>query len=652
MEIIGNANEPAKIIPHLGKMFAAITTIDISDISEAGQDSKNVLATAMISKEGEKVLLESSVNMLNNVKDWLGDLQNEMKKTLAHLLQRSLNEFPMDNGDLMNWTNSFPAQIVILASQISWCQDCENSFGNQSEKDDISSVVTRVDSRLRSMSENILSDMSPDLRQKCEQLLTEMVHQRDVTRVLQGTDKSQKISNRNEFGWLYHLRFYWSPKEADLMQRLSIKMSNASFFYGFEYLGIGERLVQTPLTDRCYLTLTQALHFRMGGNPFGPAGTGKTESVKMLGSQLGRFVLVFNCDASFDYAAMGRIFSGLCQVGAWGCFDEFNRLEERILSAVSQQILTIQQGLMMHQEQIELLGHPCKLHKDVGIFVTLNPGYAGRSNLPDNLKQLFRAVAMTIPDRRLIAQVMLFAQGIVSAEDLAGKIVLLFILCEEQLSSQSHYDFGLRALKSVLTGAGDLKRLALRSITSDKSSKENMPEIEKDVLIKSTCDSIVPKLVAEDIPLFRSLLQAVFPDSKIPDISEQILLETIKSVCDEDTLECSDAWVEKVLQLKQVLDMRHGVMMVGPSGSGKTSAWKTLFKSLSRLEGSKGDFYIIDPKSIRKETLYGVLDPNTLEWTDGIFTKVLRKVSDISDARHTARRSWIIFDGDVVRVIF
>lgn len=130
---------------------------------------------------------------------------------------------------------------------------------------------------------------------------------------------------------------------------------------------------------------------------------------------------------------MGRIFVGLCQVGAWGCFDEFNRLEERMLSAVSQQVQCIQEALREHSNPnlektsapitCELLNKQVKVSPDMAIFITMNPGYAGRSNLPDNLKKLFRSLAMTKPDRQLIAQVMLYSQGFRTAEVLANKIV-------------------------------------------------------------------------------------------------------------------------------------------------------------------------------------------------------------------------------------
>lgn len=130
---------------------------------------------------------------------------------------------------------------------------------------------------------------------------------------------------------------------------------------------------------------------------------------------------------------MGRIFVGLCQVGAWGCFDEFNRLEERMLSAVSQQVQTIQEALKNQIEGrkdealcVELVGKQVRVSCDMAIFITMNPGYAGRSNLPDNLKKLFRSLAMTTPDRQLIAEVMLFSQGFRSAEKLACKIVPFF----------------------------------------------------------------------------------------------------------------------------------------------------------------------------------------------------------------------------------
>jgi dynein heavy chain 1 len=95
---------------------------------------------------------------------------------------------------------------------------------------------------------------------------------------------NEKITDKNQFPWLYHMRFYFNSRVQNPLEKLGIKMANSDFFYGFEYLGVGEKLVQTQLTDRCYLTLTQALHWRMGGSPFGPAGTGKTESVKALGA--------------------------------------------------------------------------------------------------------------------------------------------------------------------------------------------------------------------------------------------------------------------------------------------------------------------------------------------------------------------------------
>lgn len=355
-------------------------------------------------------------------------------------------------------------------------------------------------------------------------------------------------------------------------------------------------------------------------------------------------------------------------MGAWGCFDEFNRLEERMLSAVSQQVQTIQEALKSQKENkkegslvIELVGKQVKVSQDMAIFITMNPGYAGRSNLPDNLKKLFRSLAMTSPDRQLIAEVMLFSQGFRTAEKLAQKIVPFFKLCDEQLSNQSHYDFGLRALKSVLVSAGNVKRDRIQKIREDMQARgetfidegsiaENLPEQE--ILIQSVCETMVPKLVAEDIPLLFSLLTDVFPGIAYTRAEMAGLREQIRKVCNEEYLVCGEndeqgsMWMEKVLQLYQISQLNHGLMMVGPSGSGKSTAWRVLLKALERLEGLEGVANVIDPKAISKEALYGVLDPNTREWTDGLFTHILRKIID-NVRGEINKRQWIIFDGDV-----
>jgi dynein heavy chain 1 len=330
------------------------------------------------------------------------------------------------------------------------------------------------------------------------------------------------------------------------------------------------------------------------------------------------------------------------------CFDEFNRLEERILSAVSQQILTIQRGLSDRQSHIDLLGRSIKLDPNMGTFITMNPGYAGRSNLPDNLKSLFRSVAMVVPDRKLIAQVMLYSQGIVTAEHLAPKIVDLFLLCDSRMSKQRHYDFGLRALKTLLVSAGALKRKALEG--KGNLEGDALAEAEKKALIVGTCNNVLPKLVAEpgaeDIKAFIEVLEEVFPGSEVTKMDDDQLKKEILIICERIGLVAADSFIQKLLQLRQVIEMRHGVMVVGPSGSGKSASLRVLLEAMEKTDGTKGDLYVIDPKSIDKENLYGTLDGTTLEWTDGVFTSLLRKITDNLKGE-SERRHWIVFDGDV-----
>lgn len=144
----------------------------------------------------------------------------------------------------------------------------------------------------------------------------------------------------------------------------------------------------------------------------------------------------------------------------------------------------------------------------------MNPGYAGRTELPDNLKSLFRPVAMMIPDYAMIAEIMLFAEGFETASVLSKKMVQLYKLSSEQLSQQDHYDFGMRAVKSLLVMAGSLKRAE--------------PTLEEDsILIKAMKFSNIPKFVKADIPLFTALILDLFPTTELPPPTRSKLEEII-----------------------------------------------------------------------------------------------------------------------------
>ncbi|KAA6390913.1 MAG: putative dynein heavy chain, partial [Streblomastix strix] len=282
---------------------------------------------------------------------------------------------------------------------------------------------------------------------------------------------------------------------------------------------------------RCYITLTFSLHLHLGGNPAGPAGTGKTETTKDLAKALARQCVVFNCSDQIDYQMMGRFFSRLVQAGAWACFDEFNRIDIEVLSVIAQQILTILDAVKQQLTHFEFEGNVIKMNPNCGFFITMNPGYAGRTELPDNLKALFRPVAMMIPDYALIAEIMLFSQGFQTAKDLAQKMTQLYKLSSEQLSQQDHYEF-------------------------------------------------------DDVPLFMDIIRDLFPGVNIPPVEHAILQQSLTSVLKIQGMQPAQQFILKCLQVYETMEVRWGLMLVGETGTGKTTCLRALCNALTEIHES------------------------------------------------------------------
>ena len=624
LEILSQTKNVQAVQPHMAKCFDGIRRLDF------GKDPKSIDIFGMVSPEGEYVGLGKNLKARGNVEQWLTSVEQSMQVSLKRLAKKAYQDYP--ESKRTDWIFAQPAQVVLAVSQIYWIRVTEQYLAPASSDPagDLGTWYEKNCSMLTDLTEIVRQDLNKLQRKIAGALITIDVHSRDIIEIL----INKKAHSISDFDWQMQLRQYWEQNTDDVV----LKQVNATFVYGYEYLGAQSRLVVTPMTDRCYMTLTGALHLKLGGAPAGPAGTGKTETTKDLGKALGMQCIVFNCGDNLDYKFMGKFFSGLAQCGAWACFDEFNRIDIEVLSVVAQQLLTIQNALKASVTKFHFEGREIRLIDTFGVFITMNPGYAGRTELPDNLKALFRPMAMMIPDYALVAEVMLFSEGFEDAKTLSRKMTKLYKLASEQLSQQDHYDFGMRALKSVLVMAGSLKRA-------------NPNQNEDITLIRAMKDSNIPKFLSEDEILFNAIVGDLFPGVEVPAQDFGDLKVAIEECTLRANLQKHPDFVLKVIQLFETFNVRFGVMLVGPTGSGKSEIYRMLQAAMTQLreqDNANSAFqvthtYPLNPKCIKMGELYGEYDLMTNEWTDGLGSTLIRHATNST----TDDKKWVVFDGPV-----
>eukprot|EP00048_Salpingoeca_helianthica_P012895 m.192407 g.192407 ORF g.192407 m.192407 type:complete len:3920 (+) comp15437_c5_seq100:290-12049(+) len=610
LEILSETKDPKRVQPHLKKCFEGVASLEFTPTLDI---------THMKSSQNEVILLDTVISTSEakgQVEKWLLQLEGFMMSSIRKIIIEGLESYP--TVPRSQWVQQWPGQVVLAVTQKFWTAHVHEAITAgpaamakylQQCTDDINDVVALVRGKLPKQTRTTLGA-----------LVVLDVHARDVLAKL----CDDGIQKDTDFNWLAQLRYYF--EEGEVITR----MINSTLAYGYEYLGNTGRLVVTPLTDRCYRTLFGALELHLGGAPEGPAGTGKTETVKDLAKAVAKQCVVFNCSDGLDFKALGKFFKGLASSGAWSCFDEFNRIDVSVLSVISSQLKTLQHGLIMGLKNLQFEGSEISLDSRVGVFITMNPGYAGRTELPESVKALFRPVVVIVPDLEQICEIMLFSEGFLLASVLAKKMTVLYKLSREQLSKQHHYDFGMRALKAVLVMAGELKR--------------GSPDLAEDVvLMRALRDMNLPKFVFEDVPLFLGLIRDLFPGLDCPRVRYENFNAAVEQVLADGKYIVLPHQVDKVVQLYETMLTRHTSMVVGGTGGGKSVVLNTLAQAQTRL-GLPTKLHVLNSKAINISELYGVLDPVTRDWTDGLLSKTFRECCRPTDKQE---RRYIVFDSDV-----
>lgn len=698
-----------------------------------GHLAKNV-AVAVMSEQGEILELTTKVALVTGVDSWLAELSKSINESLHFCVVDCVQDIESGQS-IEEWISKYPSQVCRLGLLYIWTKECETGIGDiRIDRKALPNTSRRFWSLISKLP-NLLSKgywkhtdtpMTTCQKLRLESLVSQGMYLRDVLDDL----NRRKLRDVLDFEWKRNIRFYGSdnnrapartlpsvipsfervavrppssePKISTGQQindELCIHMLDSQLAYGNEFYGCDVSLALTPMTERCFLTLTQAVWNFYGGSLVGPSGTGKTETIKGLALLFGRYLVSLSCCPRMSSSAVAKFIVGLAEEGCWGLLDEFHRVNAECLSVMVFEIqavlLSLRGGLATCtlEDGKEVIVQP-----NFSVFLTISTNGGATFELPPEMRAMFRSVAVVMPDTSIILRAYCAGQGFKSPKILADRLKLVGDICKEQLSGKSHHNFSLSSLVGVIQHAGNKRssqgpignKLSTATAESTRPSssqsvniqsgpgkerasqfgqKDKKPttpstissgaRLEHSLVLQSLQECIGPRLSPEELNIFNMVLRDIFyslPKPPTPAYHITKVVQDFESVLLTNTKEKGFVphrpWITKIHQLWTLSKVHRGIIVAGPPGTGKSSCISALVETLSEcsLIKHKNTGSQMHSHKLQRINPLSVSDPAVMfgkvnvsnDFEDGIFTAYFRK----ANKGHSVHKmtTWICLD--------
>ncbi|KAK3577475.1 hypothetical protein CHS0354_032326 [Potamilus streckersoni] len=601
-------------------------------------------AVSVSSADGEILTLQDKVTLYDGVESWLNRLRDSVAKTIREMNISVIKD--CENGiSIDEWASKYPAQVCRIGMLYHWTKECEQGiteirYDRKALQGTLKKYFTTI-SKLptvlgRGVWRTLEDPMLPVHKSRLECMITQSLYLRDILDNM----CQRKLREPSDFEWRRSIRCYFQKTDEEKSEPL-IWILDSSYFYQNEFYGNNTGVALGPATERCFLTMSQALQRYQGSCITGPVGVGKTETVKGLANILGHFIGVFLCSPQSDAIGMGKIVQGSAMDGCWCLFDDAQSLGKMAMSVLINHVESILIALKTKQTCTFLWdGVEVNLKRTVAMHMTVSPSTAPPSFIMSHdVRSLFRNVSLVKPDLSIILKDKCASLGFRTPQVLAARLKVLMELAKDQLPNNFHHHFSILAITGALKKASFKRRFMRDEKTQDRLDTKNKEETSRSnsqasdapskpilpqqsstvtpgsvklgtghrkagtpnpmttagkmehALVCQTIEEIIgPRLTSENMIIFKSILKDVF--AGLPEAPPHSLGQSARSrgIDLEASLETQAAeknliphkpWINKCMQLFSMSQVHHGIIIAGPPGSGKSSCIHTLVEGLS-----------------------------------------------------------------------